>query len=150
MSSLPPDDGELEKRISALLRAQPPRRAPAALAARVLAAVERRHVPWWQRSFGEWPLPARIAFFGLSLSVAALALVGTPLLTAALEPLLNWVAPALHLTRTAYATTLLVLHLIPQSWLEGAAAFAAILYLATFALGATAYRALYGRHLDHA
>ena len=74
-----------------------------------------------------------------------LALVGTPLLTSALEPFVRWIHPVMHLARTAYDTTLLMLHLIPQAWLEGAAAFAALLYLATFALGATAYRALYGR-----
>jgi len=148
MSSVPPDNGELEKRIAAVLRAQPPRRAPVALAARVLAAVQRRNVPWWQRSFGAWPVPARLAFFAVSLSVAGLALVGTPLLTGALEPLLRWITPLMHLARTASDTTLLVVRLIPQPWLEAAAAFAALLYLATFALGATAYRALYGRNLE--
>ena len=145
MSSVPPDNGELESRIAAVLRAQPPRRAPAALSARVLAAVQRHHVPWWQRSFGEWPLAARLTFFAVSLGVAGVALVGTPLLTGALEPLLRWMTPLMHLARTASDTGLLVVHLIPQAWLEAAAAFAALLYLATFALGATAYRALYGR-----
>lgn len=148
MSSVPPDNGELERRIAAVLDAQPPRRAPAALAARVLSVVQRRQSPWWQQSFGKWPLAARAAFLAVSLSVAGLAVVGTPLLTHALEPLVRWITPVMHLARTASATCLLVLHLIPQVWLETAAAFAALLYLATFALGATAYRALYGRNLE--
>lgn len=156
MSRLPPDHDEpheLEKRIGALLRAQPSRRAPAALSARVLAAVQQRQAPWWQRSFGAWPLAARVAFFAVSLSVAGLGLVGTPLLTHAAAPLLGWIAPVMHLAGTAYSTTLLVLRLIPPTWLEGAAALAALLYFATFALGATAYRALFGRtyrSFDHA
>jgi hypothetical protein len=139
-------DNDLERRISTLLRGQPPRRAPASLEARVLAALEqRRAAPWWQRSFRQWPLAARLAFLAASLGVAGLAILCTPLVTRSLQPLIGWVPAVLRLARTAGSTAAIVLHAIPQTWLEGAAAFAALLYLATFALGATVYRALYSR-----
>jgi hypothetical protein len=144
-NGLPPDNA-LETRIAALLRGQPPRRAPATLEARVLAAIEqRRTAPWWQRSFGEWPLAARLAFFTTSLAVAVLALLWTPRLTDVLQPFTRWLPLVAQLARTAYDTAAVVLHAIPQLWLASAAVFAALLYLATFALGATAYRTLYSR-----
>jgi hypothetical protein len=146
MSSIPPDNN-LEQRITALLRDQPPRRAPASLEARVLAALnERRAVPWWQRSFAQWPLAARLAFLVASVGVGAvLALVGAPLLTQALQPAIRWTPMVARFAHTTADAAAIVVHSIPVIWLEGAAAFAAFLYLATFALGATAYRALHGR-----
>jgi hypothetical protein len=145
MSSIPPDN-DLEQRITALLRDQPPRRAPASLEARVLAALkDRRTAPWWQRGFAQWPLAARLAFLVASLGVAVLALIGIPQLTQALEPAMGWTPMVARLAYTAADAAGVVVHSIPVIWLEGAAAFVAFLYLTTFALGATAYRALHGR-----
>jgi hypothetical protein len=54
------------------LRALPPRRAPAALAPRVLAVLAaRRRVPWYRRAWSEWPAALQAAFF-----VFATGLVG--------------------------------------------------------------------------
>jgi hypothetical protein len=145
MHNIPPDP-ELEQRISTLLSAQPQRHAPASLQRRVLTAIsQRRAAPWWQRSFPQWPLAARLAFLTASFGVAVLAILATPLLRHSVQPRLTWMPAVLQLARTAYDTSAVVLHAIPQTWIEVAAAFAALLYLATFALGATAYRALYSR-----
>jgi hypothetical protein len=145
MSNIPPDP-DLESRIAALLAGQPPRRAPATLQARVLAAIGQRcALHWWQRSFGEWPLAARLVFVAASLGVAGLVLVGTAPLADALQPQLRWLPVVAQLARAVYDTAAIVLHAIPQVWMEAGAAFAAFLYLATFALGAAAYRTLYAR-----
>lgn len=64
---------ELEARIHAVLREQPPRRAPETLAQRVLAEIARREaLPWWHKSYAYWPAPVRLAFLVLSLSVVTL------------------------------------------------------------------------------
>jgi hypothetical protein len=145
MSNLPPDDTDLEQRIHVLLRDLPGRRAPATLAARVTAAIEHRPLPWWQRGFAAWPLAARLAFLVTSVSLGWLAVAGAPSLTAVLRPVIGWLPWVTRLGRTAAETAAAVLQAIPVHWLEGAAAFTAFLYLATFALGATAYRALYSK-----
>jgi len=56
-------DREMEARLGQALRTLPERRAPATLESRVLDALARRvPLPWWRRSFAEWPAAARVAF----------------------------------------------------------------------------------------
>jgi hypothetical protein len=68
-----------EALVSRQLRALPLRRAPATLAARVLAAIAagelqpvavRENLPWYRHSFRHWPLPVQIAFALLSAALA--------------------------------------------------------------------------------
>jgi hypothetical protein len=111
----------------------------------VLAAIELRNSPWWQRSFSTWPHSMRVVFLLVSVGLIALAFTGGPGLPVEPETALGWLPHTVRLARTVTDSALVVLHGIPDTWLEGAAAFAALLYLTTFALGATAYRALYSR-----
>lgn len=68
----PTPEQELERLVDEALRRLPPRRAPATLAPRVLAAIAaRQHVPWYRQPWSQWPRALQTAFF-----VFAAALVG--------------------------------------------------------------------------
>ena len=147
---------KLEHRVHAALRALPDRRAPASLAARVQAEIERRAaIPWWHKSYAYWPSWARGTFLaGASAGVVALMVFvavnlaggvnGSPL-GGALDP---WIAFA----RRAYGVTSwigdlisLVISGVPPLWLYGGLAVVAAMYLSLVGLGATAYRLLWTR-----
>jgi hypothetical protein len=138
-----------------VLKDLPGRRAPAGLEARVLAEVAGlQALPWWRRRFGEWPLPYSAAFLTLSSLLAVLAGFGgrwvaaTPLPWASfLGPVLALLRPWLVLGSTASDLAHVMSHAVPAPWLYGALLVGASLYVALFAIGATAYRALYLRPL---
>jgi len=142
-------DQRLEQRIDALLHAQPLRRAPATLEARVLAAIAQDAAsPWWQRGFGQWPLAARLGFLSTSLALGAGLMWLTGLVRAvpwpqALQHAQEWVQVATRLGSVAIAAAAAVQQSIPLWWLDCAVAFGVTLYLALFAVGAAAYRALH-------
>lgn len=72
MARLTPE--ELEAKMHALLREQPPRRAPRSLEQRVLAEIARREaLPWWQKNIMHWPLLVQVAFLLVSVGVVAAA-----------------------------------------------------------------------------
>jgi hypothetical protein len=67
-----PSPDELEKRIHRTLRALPERQAPQSLENRVLAELSRRAaLPWWRRSYLQWPLAMRAGFVVLSTAAGA-------------------------------------------------------------------------------
>jgi hypothetical protein len=143
----------LERLIGKVLSEQPPRSAPRTLESRVLAELERRAArPWWRNSFLHWPLPARLAFLLASFGVVKLALAAVmwvitdarsaPVVTALAQPL-SWAEKTLNLFSMLGALGSAVLDAIPPHWLYAGLALAAALYIALFALGATAYRTLY-------
>jgi hypothetical protein len=148
-----PPDTSLEQRIGALLKDQPLRRAPETLQARVMEVIaQRRAAPWWQLSFGAWPLAARASFLVISLGLAWLAVAGvmwvgqlvhTTPRPSLLTQTATWAHVAAGLARTAAETGAAILNWIPGWWLDAAAAFGIALYLALFAAGAVAYRAVY-------
>lgn len=80
--ALEPKD-TLETAMHEKLRRLPELSAPATLLPRVMAAVRARAaLPWWRRSWWEWPIAARTVFTGLvTASVALLIYFGSPLLT---------------------------------------------------------------------
>jgi hypothetical protein len=144
---------QLERLIGKVLSEQPPRMAPRTLESRVLAELERRAArPWWRSSFLHWPLPARFAFLLASFGVVKFALTAlmwlitdpraAPVVGALAEPL-SWAEKTLNLFSTVGVLGSTVLHAIPPHWLYAGLALAAMLYIALFALGATAYRTLY-------
>lgn len=143
----------IERLIDRALREQPLRRAPPALASRVLAEIGRRSArPWWSKSFGHWPLAARAGFMVASYAFVRLTLTGVMWVTSAvrtaqfaeaLNPIMTWMrsgAGILSATGEAYAS---VIRAIPPYWLYGAVICGVALYVALFGLGATAYRTLY-------
>jgi len=129
----------------------PLRRAPASLESRVLGEIGRRAaLPWWQRSFEQWPAVARSAFLLTCGALAVLALTGgiwavTNLAPAhalsGLPPL--WARHALTLVGIAGDFTAALLHLIPEDWIYKGLAASALLYGALFGLSVAAYRMLY-------
>ncbi|MHB8520376.1 MAG: hypothetical protein ACYDH9_06425 [Limisphaerales bacterium] len=77
----PHPEHKLEAAIHEQLRKLPELTAPPALLPRVLAVIQARvALPWWRRSWWDWPLSARAAFASLVVvSVALLAYLGAPL-----------------------------------------------------------------------
>jgi hypothetical protein len=144
---------ELEKLIHRTLRSLPERTAPRSLEGRVLAAIDARaSLPWWRRSYAQWPLIMRCAFLLLSGGLVKLALMGAVWAMAringtefaeAFTTQFAWIDAAGATVRGSigYLTTLI--RSIPAYWLYTGLGGLAALYLLLFGLGATAYRALY-------
>lgn len=137
-------DQKLERFIDQALRQQPALRAPASLQSRVLAELARRAaLPWWRCSFSHWPLAAKGIFVAACGALIKLAFSGTGWVLGAAS------APAASVRSTAEVAsslgnvTRLIFESIPSYWIYLGAGFAAVLYLALFGLGATAYRTLY-------
>lgn len=151
MERLTPE--QLEKMVHTALRSLPDRRAPAALEARVLAAMERRAlIPWWHRSWSYWPLAVRAAFVVFCGAVAGGLVLATLYVQAGVDStsFQHAVAPALAFADGAVAVGrwltdfgALLVRQIPAWWLYAAVAFVAGLYALLFGLGATAYRTLW-------
>jgi hypothetical protein len=148
MNDPTPDPERLERYVGTLLRAQPLRQAPPALASAVLEKISAR--PWWQRSYRNWPRALQVSFLlfctGLvcvTFAAAGSATISSGQLTRALSPIAIWAHACAQLLGAARATGWSVLQVIPSFWLYGGAALAVGFYLALFALGTVAYRTLY-------
>ncbi len=149
-------DRELEVRVAQALRRLPDRRAPATLESRVLDALARRvPLPWWRRSFGEWPAPARVAFGVTSAVLVVITVLAVAAANANLgslgaspalaTPVLRDASVFFVITRTlsvALASTL------SSSWVLGCLIASAALYAALFGLAIAGYRTLY-LNADH-
>jgi len=149
-------DREMEVRVGQALRTLPDRRAPATLESRVLDALARRvPLPWWRRSFGEWPAPARVAFGVTSAVLVVITVLAVAAATANLgslgaspalaTPVLRDASVFLVITRTlsvSLASTL------SSSWVLGCLIASAALYAALFGLAIAGYRTLY-LNADH-
>jgi hypothetical protein len=155
MTTNEPDD-ELERLLDRTLRELPLRRAPAALASRVLRELERRAaLPWWRRDFARWPLPARVAFLVICGALVTLAFVGGSGVDAGIRSL-HW-SGASSLS-TAHQVVMLVMsagnlaawlwHSVPAAWLYDGIAICSALYVVLFGLGAAVYRTLYLQPLN--
>jgi hypothetical protein len=147
-------DREMEARLGQALRTLPERRAPATLESRVLDALARRApLPWWRRSFGEWPAAARVAFGVTSsvlvvLTVLAAAAANANLgslgashaLSAPVLPVLHDASVFLVITRTLNVS---LASILSSSWVLGCLIAGAALYAALFGLAIAGYRTLY-------
>ena len=144
-------DDKLERLLQRELSALPLRRAPGALESRVLGELARRAaLPWWQRSFANWPVGPRVIFvlicvalIGATFLGGVSAVLGVRSLTEVGALLLSWIQPALVVAASAGGLAALLLRLIPPLWLYGGLAVGAMLYVMLFGLGAAAYRMLY-------
>jgi hypothetical protein len=126
---------KLEQLVDGLARAQPVRRAPISLQARVMTQIASRQVrlPWWHKGFAHWPLAARATFLLASLGFARLALLGVMAVVDVVQSFLS----------EPVSIGFAVLHAIPPLWLYAGAAIAFGLYAVLFGLGTFAYRTLY-------
>ena len=144
---------DLEKFIHQTLRSLPARRAPHSLESRVRAAIESRSaLPWWKKSFAQWPMAARVAFFVGSAGLAKLAIMGvvwamadfdTVQFTSAFSTQFAWVQTVSSVLGGIGNFFQAVYRSIPPLYLYGGLAVLSILYAALFGLGAAAYRMLY-------
>ncbi len=144
-----PDDA-LGRLIDRTLRAQPPVAAPATLEARVLAEIERRAaLPWWDKSFLHWPVPARAVFLLASLGVVKLVLdvmvwaISGVRAEAGVASRLGWLRTFSDVAHSIADAGLYVVHSIPSYWLYAGAIAGVTAYLAAVGLGTIAYRTLY-------
>jgi hypothetical protein len=141
----------LAQLLSRELQALPLRRAPSTLESRVFGELARRAaLPWWQRSFANWPMLPRVAFVLICVALISAtflggisAVVGTRSLDQIGALLLAWMQPALIVMASAGGLAVLLVRVIPPLWLYGGLAVGAMLYVILFGLGAAAYRMLY-------
>lgn len=135
--------------IDRTLRAQPPRRAPRSLEARVLAELARRAaLPWWHRSYAFWPAPVRAGFFVLSAIAAAGFVAGVYFISASATQQVasevagrfGWLSVIRQLFAAAADISSAVWRAIPSLWLLGGAALLLSAYAALIGVGAVAYR----------
>ena len=144
---------KLEQVLSQALKGLPPRRAPSTLELRVANSLARRALlPWWQVSFANWPLSARVAFALISAALAAATILGG--VSAYLGDrsfneisalALAWMHPFLAVMSSAGGLAALLIRVIPPLWLYGTLGLGILLYVTLFGLGAAAYRTLYLR-----
>lgn len=148
-----PTPEALEQQIHQTLRTLPPRRAPASLEGRVLAAIAQREArPWWQKQFAHWPVGVRLGFLVLAtavavgavgLSIPAASGVGLEALSSRVQPLIDTLA-SLRVALTAVGEVAgALLPDLSTPWLYAIGAAFVALYLTLFGLGATAYRLLW-------
>jgi hypothetical protein len=140
---------DLERKITQVLRDQPLRRAPATLERRVLAQVEARAAAaHWRRGFAHWPIAARVAFLAASVGVVKIALslvmwLSTPLDSRApafdLPSQLDWL-------QTLFVAVGSIARTVPSLWVHAGIAVLAIMYVALFGIGASAYRTMRAAH----
>jgi hypothetical protein len=144
-------DREMEARLGQALRTLPERRAPATLESRVLDALARRApLPWWRRSFGEWPAAARVAFGVTSTVLVVLTVLAAAAANANLgslgashalsAPVLHDASVFLVITRTLNVS---LASILSSSWVLGCLIAGAALYAALFGLAIAGYRTLY-------
>ncbi len=141
---------KLERFVGQVLKRQPLRTAPRTLEARVFAAIEQRAArPWWRESFLHWPVAARVTFLLASFGIVKLALMGVMLLItdSSTAPVVTrsvgWYEHLASFVSTLSSLGATLIRAIPPQWLFAGIALTALLYVALFALGATAYRTLY-------
>lgn len=151
MARLTPE--QLEQKIHAVLRQQPPRSAPASLEARVLGEIARRQaLPWWHQSYAYWPHSIKLAFLVVATGVAGALLLGSMHLLGVIsgdlvEQLVTPVFGAAHTLRSACSA---LIGLVSPSWPELSSTYLyaglAVVggaYAVMLGLGATAYRVLW-------
>jgi hypothetical protein len=140
---------EIERQVTRALQGQPPRRAPSTLERRVLAQIEAGATAiGWRRGFAHWPVAARVAFLAASVGVVKVALlVAMWLATPLASPAVSVQLPS----QITWLQTLLVamgsvVHTVPSVWVHGGIALLAIMYVALFGIGASAYRMVRTAH----
>ncbi|MCC5024109.1 MAG: hypothetical protein J6386_15560 [Candidatus Synoicihabitans palmerolidicus] len=151
MARLTPE--QLEQKIHAVLREQPTRRAPMSLEARVLGEIAwRQALPWWNKSYANWPQPVRLSFILVGVALAAAALLGSMHLAGMVSAqtvgnLLRPISDAGATLKTAGTTLVslgrLFMPNLSTHWLYVALGVIGAAYAMMIGLGATAYRVLW-------
>ena len=139
-------DEQLEHLANKALRDQPLLRAPISLESKVLAEIVRRATaPWWQNSFAQWPMAARVVFLVMSVGFVKLGLEAVSLVIDPLDPAARSAALFAEVSwiHALFATVGAVFRGLPTLWVYGGVAVLAALYVMLFGMSAAAYRTLY-------
>jgi len=144
----PEPDHQLDAQIDAALKSLPTLKAPPSFIRSVLARLEeQRQVPWWRRSWWEWPVAAKAAFAVLTLVLAAFLSGGGFILTEGAEAYSRQFAG--RFTTSAFQTESvaslwnagqLLWNQALHPLLHQAAIAALVLYLICVGLGTACYR----------
>ena len=143
-------ENELEARIDSELKALRPLPAPASLAPRVMAAIERRStVPWYRRSWQMWPaglqavsLVALLAMFG-GLCFGASTLMHSAAGAAAMQKAGGWFSVLGTISRTLTVLTdaaSLSVHQLGTGVIAGCVAVLIMAWIACVGLGTVCVR----------
>ena len=134
---------ELERQVTRALQDQPLRRAPSTLERRVLVQIQSGAAAMsWRRGFAHWPLAARIGFLAASVGVVKVALLLSMWLATPLDsPAVSVQLPSqIAWLQTMFVAIGSVAPTVPSVWVHAGIAFLAIMYVALFGIGASAYR----------
>ncbi len=145
------DNQQLIKFVDKLCKQQPLRTAPSTLQLRVMRELQlQAALPWWRKSFINWPMPLQVLFVVAALLAAKLMLLIGDWAG------IHWVSSAIAVTKssslvsgteamltvTRHVSTQL-LSLVPMSVLYTAILAIATLYLLLFGIGVATYKTLY-------
>ena len=140
----------LERFVDSALRDLRARRAPASLEMRVLAELQRRAaLKWWQRSYSDWPVAARLIFVVACIAVGSLLVRACSWFFGGVGASSAWsgvtaeITPAAASLKATANAVSFIAHNIPSIWIYGTVAVIGILYATLFGIGAAAYRTLY-------
>lgn len=145
----------LEQLIQKTLRELPPRQAPRALEQRVFAELQRRAtLPWWRKSYANWPLPARCLFLLGSAAVMKAVIMLTIWIMVGFEsgPFEEafavpyaWLQSFAALGSSLWDFGGAVLYSIPRFWLYGGLISLGAMYATVVGLGAFTYRTFHAQ-----
>jgi len=138
---------DLEKLMECELRSLPTPRAPETLAPRVMGTIAARAaLPWYRRTWFEWPLGWRVAAAALTVTflVALMALApwralaGADAVAELVEQIKTSMAPAIEIAGRVLRVALPLWNALAQEYLVYAFAFVAALVAAVATLGGAA------------
>jgi hypothetical protein len=140
---------EIERQVTRALQEQPARRAPSTLERRVLAQIEVGATALgWRSGFAHWPVAARVVFLAASVGVVKVALlVATWLATPLASPAVSVQLPSqVSWVQTLFVAIGSAMHTVPSVWVHAGIAILALMYVALFGIGASAYRMVRAAH----
>ena len=140
---------EIERQVTRALQEQPARRAPSTLERRVLAQIEAGATAiGWRRGFAHWPMAARIVFLAASVGVVKVALLVAMWLSTPLDsPAVSVQLPSqISWLQTLFVAIGNAAHTVPSLWIHAGIAILALMYVALFGIGASAYRMVRAAH----
>ena len=151
----PDDDIRLEEEIGLALKGLPELKAPPTLARRVMAKIESRvELPWYRRSWQNWPVAlqtasfvALLVMFG-GLTFGAWELFKAPETTAALQKTSNWFSGFSVLWNTIHAlagAAFLALQRLGTGVIIAGIVLVMFAYFACIGLGTVAVRFTFAR-----
>jgi hypothetical protein len=134
---------EIERQVTRALLDQPLRRAPSTLERRVLVQIQSGAAAMsWRRGFAHWPVAARVVFLAASVGVVKVALLLAMWLATPLDsPAVSVQLPSqIAWLQTMFVAIGSVARTVPSVWVHAGIVVLAIMYVALFGIGASAYR----------